>query len=79
MKAIKYTILGLVFGTTSIEISIAQNVEQIYMKSGSVVEGYIAEQKPGKYITIQTNWNSQHWSSITATTLMFMYWKRDQL
>lgn len=32
----------------------AQNVEQIYMKSGSVVEGYIAEQKPGKHITIQT-------------------------
>lgn len=32
----------------------AQNVEQIYMKSGSVVEGYIAEQKPGKYITFQT-------------------------
>ena len=24
------------------------------MKSGSVVEGYIAEQKPGKSITIQT-------------------------
>ena len=32
----------------------AQNVEQIHMKSGSVVEGYIAEQKPGKHITIQT-------------------------
>lgn len=32
----------------------AQNIEMIYMKSGSVVEGYIAEQKPGKYITIQT-------------------------
>ena len=32
----------------------AQNVEQIYMKSGSVVEGYIAEQNPGKYITIQS-------------------------
>lgn len=32
----------------------AQNVEQIYMKSGSVVEGYIAEQKPGKHITFQT-------------------------
>lgn len=32
----------------------AQNVEQIYMKSGSVVEGYIAEQRPGKYITFQT-------------------------
>lgn len=34
--------------------SFAQNVEQIHMKSGSVVEGYIAEQKPGKHITIQT-------------------------
>ena len=33
----------------------AQNVEQIYMKSGSVVEGYIAEQKPGKHITFQTS------------------------
>ena len=33
---------------------VAQNVEQIHMKSGSVVEGYIAEQKPGKHITIQT-------------------------
>lgn len=32
----------------------AQNIEQIYMKNGSVVEGYIAEQKPGKSITIQT-------------------------
>ena len=32
----------------------AQNIEQIYMKSGSVVEGYIAEQIPGKYIAIQT-------------------------
>lgn len=32
----------------------AQNVEQIHMKSGSIVEGYIAEQKPGKHITIQT-------------------------
>lgn len=32
----------------------AQNVEQIFMKSGSVVEGYIAEQNPGKFIAIQT-------------------------
>lgn len=32
----------------------AQNIEQIHMKSGSVVEGYIAEQLPGKNITIQT-------------------------
>ena len=54
MKAIKYSILGLVLGTASLGTSVAQNVEQIYMKSGSVVEGYIAEQKPGKHITIQT-------------------------
>lgn len=53
MKAIKYSALVLVFGLASLGNAIAQNVEQIYMKSGSVVEGYIAEQKPGKYITIQ--------------------------
>lgn len=34
--------------------SVAQNIEQIYMKSGSVVEGYIAEQVPGKHIAFQT-------------------------
>ena len=54
MKVIKYSILGLVLGTAPFNSSLAQNVEQIYMKSGSVVEGYIAEQKPGKHITIQT-------------------------
>lgn len=32
----------------------AQNVEQIYMKSGSVVEGYIAEQIPGSFISVQS-------------------------
>ena len=31
----------------------AQNIEQIYMKRGSVVEGYIAEQNPGKHLIIQ--------------------------
>ena len=31
----------------------AQNIEPIYMKSGSVVEGYIAEQNPGKHLIIQ--------------------------
>lgn len=35
--------------------SIAQNVEQFYMKSGSVIEGYIAEQRPGKFITLQAS------------------------
>ncbi len=54
MKAIKYSIIGLVLGTVSPSSLFAQNIEQIHMKSGSVVEGYIAEQKPGKHITIQT-------------------------
>ncbi len=54
MKAIKYSILGLFLGTVSHSSLFAQNIEQIHMKSGSVVEGYIAEQKPGKHITIQT-------------------------
>ena len=30
---------------------LAQNIEQIHMKNGSVVEGYICEQIPGKSIT----------------------------
>lgn len=47
----KYILPLLFFYAAS---SFAQNVEQIHMKSGSVVEGYIAEQKPGKHITIQT-------------------------
>lgn len=54
MKSIKFSIIGLVLGTASFGPLFAQNVEQIHMKSGSVVEGYISEQKPGKYITIQT-------------------------
>lgn len=32
----------------------AQSIELAYMKSGSVVEGYIAEQTPGKHITFKT-------------------------
>lgn len=49
-----YSILvSLIVLSANIKTS-AQNVEQIYMKSGSVVEGYIAEQKPGKHITFQT-------------------------
>lgn len=34
--------------------SAAQNVECIYLASGSEVEGYISEQIPGKSITVQT-------------------------
>ena len=54
MKTFKYGVIGIILGTASISSSLAQNVEQIHMKSGSVVEGYIAEQKPGKHITIQS-------------------------
>lgn len=32
----------------------AQSIEQVYMSNGSVVEGYICEQIPGKSITIQS-------------------------
>ena len=51
-KEFKFGILGLMIMYHGQVV--AQNVEQIHMKSGSVVEGYIAEQKPGKHITIQT-------------------------
>lgn len=45
-------IIALMFCVS--ENTLAQNIEQIYMKSGSVVEGYIAEQKPGSFITVQS-------------------------
>ena len=51
-RIIKLGVLGLVI--SSYGQSIAQNVDQIYMKSGSVVEGYISEQKPGKYLAVKT-------------------------
>lgn len=54
MKAIKFSILCFALGAQSYSSTFAQNVEQIFMKSGSVVEGYISEQNPGKYITINT-------------------------
>lgn len=53
MKFLKpHYIIALMFFAS--EGAFAQNVEQIYMKSGSVVEGYIAEQNPGTSITIQS-------------------------
>ena len=45
-------IIALMFCVS--ENALAQNIEQIYMKSGSVIEGFIAEQKPGSYITVQS-------------------------
>lgn len=53
-KRIFYSILVVFIMFNANVKTSAQNVEKIYMKSGSVVEGYIAEQKPGKYITFQT-------------------------
>ena len=54
MKTIKLCILGLVLGTASLGSIFAQNIEQIYIKNGSVLDGYISEQKPTKtgHITI---------------------------
>lgn len=52
-KKLHSTLIALVIFCANIKTS-AQNVEQIYMKSGSVVEGYIAKQNPGKFIVIQT-------------------------
>lgn len=52
LRKLKFGILGLIIMCQGQVV--AQNVEQIHMKSGSVVEGYIAEQAPGKHITIQT-------------------------
>lgn len=42
-NAFNLSLITLIVLITSIRTS-AQNVEQIYMKSGSVVEGYIAKQ-----------------------------------
>ena len=55
MNRNRYLFVILLFMALAAGINaFAQNVEQIYMKSGSVIEGYIAEQKPGKHITFQT-------------------------
>ena len=49
----RYFLLLVIIFSASFK-TFAQNIEQIHMKSGSVVEGYIAEQKPGRHITVQT-------------------------
>lgn len=36
-------------------IGTAQNIEKVTLKNGSVLEGYLAEQRPGKDFTIQSN------------------------
>ena len=55
MNRNKYSPIILLLIVISANIkTFAQNIEQIYMKSGSVIEGYIAEQKPGMYITFRT-------------------------
>ena len=34
--------------------ALAQNVEKVTLKNGSVLEGYLAEQRPGKNFTVQS-------------------------
>lgn len=51
--AFNLSVITVIVLTINIK-AFAQNIEKIYMKSGSVVEGYIAEQNPGKFIAIQT-------------------------
>lgn len=50
--------IGILLGsilTCSMPIKIvAQNYEQVYMKNGSVIEGYICEQIPGKTISLNS-------------------------
>lgn len=36
-------------------LALSQNLEQVHLKDGSVIEGYICEQIPGKSITVQGN------------------------
>lgn len=55
MKIISKILFASFFTSISLGQTMAQTVDQIYMKSGSVVEGYISEQKPGKYIAVKTN------------------------
>lgn len=43
-----------VLWNSSANIITAKNIEQVYMKNGSIVEGYICEQVPGKSITVQS-------------------------
>lgn len=54
MRLIKTNIVGWIVVLFAANALHAQNLEQIYLKSGSVVDGYISQQVPGKYIVVQS-------------------------
>lgn len=54
MKTISNILLASFFTSIAFTYVKAQNVDKIYMKSGSEVEGYISEQKPGRYLAVKT-------------------------
>lgn len=48
----KFMALGVIAACSS--TALAQNVEKVTLKNGSVLEGYLAEQRPGKDFTVQS-------------------------
>lgn len=50
-KYVSGCLMALSLGAASVS---AQNIEQVYLKNGSVYEGYIAEQIPGKQLSVST-------------------------
>lgn len=48
-----FYLCSIIFCACNVNIY-SQNIEQIYIKDGSVLEGYIAEQIPGKSIIVQS-------------------------
>lgn len=54
-------LLGSILICSMFNKVVAQNYEQVYMKNGSVIEGYICEQVPGKTISL---------SSVKATVVV---------
>lgn len=49
----KFMALGVIAACSS--TALAQNVEKVTLKNGSVLEGYLAEQIPGKQFTVQSS------------------------
>lgn len=60
MRTIRILFWSILICSISNKIA-AQNYEQVYMKNGSVIEGYICEQVPGKAISL---------SSVKATVVV---------
>ena len=48
----KFMALGVIAACSS--TALAQNVEKVTLKNGSVLEGFLAEQRPGKDFTVQS-------------------------